>query len=235
MTASTADASSPPPAHRRTVSRRDIFAWTLLTIAALLTGLWFAQGLNRRRANHVNQLPVLGELPVFTLTDQSGEPFGSKELYDHVWVANFFFTACPGPCLVMNQRMKELRAALPAGARCVSITIDPQTDQPAVLRRYAARFGGGAPDPSWFLLTGTQEAIYRLAREGFRLAAAGPAETDPADRSTASFAEFLHSTRFALVDGQGKLRGYYESTEVAELQRLRTDVVRLSMQPQNQP
>ena len=123
----------------------------------------------------------------------------------------------------MTQRMAEMRRQLSPSIRFASITVDPQTDQPPVLSRYAARFGVAAGDDGWLFLTGSQESIYRLAREGFHLAASGPAEVDFRAPDAAPLAAFLHSTRFALVDRDGRLRGIYDSVDENDLRRLAAD------------
>ena len=125
----------------------------------------------------------------------------------------------------MTQRMAQLHRSLPDRVRFVSITIDPLTDQPAVLTRYAARFGVASDDQTWLFLTGDQESIYRLAREGFHLAASGPGAPDFKGPDATPLAAFLHSTRFALVDGSGRVRGIYDSTDEDDLRRLSADVL----------
>ena len=169
-------------------------------------------------------LPVLGELPAFQLTERSGRRVSADDLRGRIWIADFFFTNCPGPCLAMTQRMAEMRRQLPPTVRFVSITVDPQTDQPPVLTRYATRFGVAANDDGWLFLTGSQEGIYRLAREGFHLAASGPAEVDFQAPDAAPLAAFLHSTRLALVDRSNRLRGLYDSANENDLRRLTADV-----------
>jgi protein SCO1/2 len=147
-------------------------------------------------------------VPEFSLIDKNGEPVTLADLKGHVWVANFFFTSCPtGQCPAMNSRMAKIQRALPerADAKLVSITVDPSNDSPAVLTEYAKTFH--ARDDRWIFLTGDKEAIIRLSKEGFKL----PAGEDPND----------HSLRLALVDRDGRIRGYYNSTDdksVAELQ-----------------
>ena len=80
-------------------------------------------------------------VPPFTLTERSGQPFDSTAaLKGKIWLANFFFTACPGPCLNMNGRMQELQQSLlrdHADVRLVSFSIAPEADTPEVLRKYA--------------------------------------------------------------------------------------------------
>lgn len=49
------------------------------------------------------------QVPAFTLTERNGQPFDSKALAGKIWLADFFFTACPGPCLVMNGKMELIQ------------------------------------------------------------------------------------------------------------------------------
>ncbi len=61
---------------------------------------------------------------------------------------------------------------------------------------------------------------YRHIREGFHLAVQGNDEDRPGW-------EVTHSPRFCLVDPKGRIRGYYESSNPKDLERLREDVKRL--------
>lgn len=80
-------------------------------------------------------LPKHFELPQFTLTERGGQPFGSASLRGKVWVADFFFTSCPGTCLMLSKRMKEIHGALAKeqNVRFVSISTDPANDTPEVM------------------------------------------------------------------------------------------------------
>ena len=205
--------------------RRPNFSRQMFRVAAACVCLALAAtAIFRGRSSAASKLPVLGELPAFQLIERSGRRVDAGELRGHVWIADFFFTNCPGPCLTMTRRMAEMRRQLPPSVRFASITVDPQTDQPPVLSRYAARFGVADGDDGWLFLTGGQESIYRLAREGFHLAASGPAEVDFRTPDAAPLAAFLHSTRFALVDRDGRLRGIYDSVDENDLRRLAADV-----------
>ena len=153
-----------------------------------------------------DQFPTF--VPDFSLIDQRGQSVTLAYLRGQVWVANFFFTSCPAQCPAMNLRMGQIQRALPDGAaaKLVSITVDPEKDSPEVLAEYAATFSG--KDERWLFLTGDKEAIIRLAIEGFKLSAGD----DPN----------IHSTKLVLVDGDRRIRGYYNSTDeksVAELQK----------------
>ena len=169
-------------------------------------------------------LPVFGVLPPFQLLERSGETVRSADLRSHLWVADFFFSACPGPCLLMNKQMEALHRTLPKDVRCVSITVDPKADQPPSLRRYAEKFGVADDDAGWLFLTGKQETIYRLAREGFHLAASGPEVSDLEEQDRTPLVAYIHSTRFALVDVDGRVRGIYDSTNPEEVRRLVSDI-----------
>jgi cytochrome oxidase Cu insertion factor (SCO1/SenC/PrrC family) len=77
-------------------------------------------------------LPVYGAVPDFSLTSQSGQPFSSRALDGKIWVANFLFTSCPGPCPRMSWQMRRLALDLRdlPQVRFVSFTVDPERDTP---------------------------------------------------------------------------------------------------------
>lgn len=166
-------------------------------------------------------LPKLWPLSDFQLTERSGKPVTLSALKGKVWVADLFYATCPGPCPMLSTRMSELQRALgpDPGVRQVSITSDPESDTPEVLREYAQRYG--ATD-RWLFLTGPKPAIYALANEGFKL---GLAE-DPKAREP-----ITHSTKLALIDRQGTVRGFYDGLG-GDLKRLVADIQRLKAEPQ---
>jgi protein SCO1/2 len=151
----------------------------------------------------------------FTLTSQSGEPFvSSAELAGKVWIADFIFTTCTGPCPRMSAWMARIQEDLAdiGNLRLVSFTVDPENDTPEVLAEYAERYQ--AEPGRWFLLTGAQEALHELKRDRFLLG--------DVDLS------LNHSTRFALVDAEGVVRGYYRSAETEQMEKLMADTRRLA-------
>src|SRR6266567_1856858 len=101
----------------------------ILAVAAVLSRVEPARG--RTRA-----LPVIGQVGDFTLTNQAGRTVTLADLRGHVWVADIIFTSCAGPCPRMTKQMKALQDGLPSGsdARLVTLTTDPNTDTPAVLK-----------------------------------------------------------------------------------------------------
>jgi protein SCO1/2 len=137
-------------------------------------------------------------------------------------VADFIFTRCGGACPAMTARMARLRRELPDDVRFVSFTVDPATDTPEVLARYAANFKA---DTRWRFVTGPQKDLYALSTDGFKLAAMEipPSEQKPGEGD----GPFLHSSKFVLVDRAGEIRGYYDSTDEDDMKDLRADVGRL--------
>jgi protein SCO1/2 len=164
-----------------------------------------------------SSLPELGHVPDFTLTDQNGKAFSSDALKGKVWVADFIFTTCNGPCPRMSAQMRHLQNALVKksgtlnSVRLVSITVDPRHDTPQALLEYSGRFRSDAR--IWTFLTGPEESIRKLSVDTFHVNTA----TDLLE----------HSTRFVLVDGKARIRGYYESTDAMTPGQLSEDIEQL--------
>ena len=163
------------------------------------------------------ELPVLGDIPEFQLTAQDGQPFDSKRLTGHIWVADFIYTTCTGPCPMMTTHMRRLQDStsdIPT-VLMVSFTVDPVHDTPRVLTQYAARY---KQDPSrWFFLTGEVEKLNDLGLHAFKL--------NTVDGS------LTHSTRFVLIDRQRRIRGFYMSDEDGFQQALTNDLRQLQSEP----
>ncbi len=158
-------------------------------------------------------LLVYGQVPDFQLISQTGEPFDRKALDGKIWVADFIFTHCTGPCPRMSAQMRRVQAAVAGlpGVRLVSFSVDPERDTPPVLAEYAARYH--AQPGRWFFLTGDPKTLDSLDRRAFMLG-----NVD---------GTLQHSTRFVLVDRQGKIRGYYGTSEDSPVRQLTTDLTRL--------
>lgn len=163
-----------------------------------------------------------GAVADFALTERSGRTVQRADLLGRVWVAAFTFTRCAGPCAQVSGNMARLQQELAGQADVVlvSLTVDPDYDTPKVLQDYATRYGA---DPQrWLFLTGPQEAVYRLIRDSFRLGVeqtAGPSRT-PGN-------EVLHSTKLAVVDRRGHLRGYFDGRMVDDEGKPAADLPRL--------
>ena len=160
-------------------------------------------------------LPVLYPVPPFTLTDSSGNDFSREALDGKIWVIDFFFTSCAGPCPIMSSAISDLAKSFHEkdSVKFVSVTVDPDTDVPERLHAYGKQYG--ANFDQWHFLTGPIEKINSLARDGFKLGSGGQPT--------------LHSQRFVLVDTQGNVRAYYngtDPTDVAKLKRAIDDMLK---------
>lgn len=149
------------------------------------------------------ELPRLFPVPDTQLVDESGSPVRLGEMKGNVTVYDFIFTSCTGTCPIMTNNMRALtpRVAKDAPVRFVSISVDPERDTPAVLAAYAKRQRN---DPRWTFLTGTRADIVKLSVQGFKLAAGDPAPGGE---------PLLHSSKFAVADKNGIIRGYYDAAD----------------------
>jgi protein SCO1/2 len=200
------------PARRR-------FLWLALVFALLAVML--AAGLRLPKLPSFlprPPLPVLGQVPSFALTNRDGRPVTLATLAGRPWIADFIFTRCAASCPMMTARLARLGKELPAGepVRRVSFTVDSEHDTPEVLAHYADSFQ--AP-PDWLFLTGPEADLQRLSRQGFKLAL-----DIPQGDAGSTVEPILHSTRFVLVDGQGRIRGYYNGEDEEAMKKLLRDL-----------
>jgi protein SCO1 len=156
---------------------------------------------------HQRELPVLGQVAGFTLTNQNGLATTLADFTNHVWVADIIFTRCAGPCPRMTAQMKSLQDSLPptSETKLVTLTTDPDYDTPSVMKRYGERFN--ADFNRWTFLTGTKAEIAGLAGDSLKLSAV---PVKPEDRKNDADL-FIHTTIFVIVDGHAQLRGIFET------------------------
>lgn len=201
------------------------WAWALVAflVAGVVTMALWTRHMSRdtpvANAERVRErLESFGNVPPFSLTERSGKKIQASDLAGKVWIADFIYTHCTDTCPLQSAEMKRLqdRFAKAADLRLVSITVDPKRDTPAVLSRYADRYG--ADSERWLFLTGAEKTIHSLAEDGFHLPAEEIAVPAPGSSGT-----HLHSLRFALVDRGGAIRGYYDASEKEALDRLAHD------------
>ena len=161
-----------------------------------------------------SSLPVYYDVPEFQLTAQDGQPFDSKVLAGKIWVADFIYTTCPGPCPRMTSQMHEVQNAIlkMPDVKLVSFTVDPARDTPQVLADYAKIHGASAEH--WYFLTGPPSTLQKLDRDTFKLG-----NVD---------ATLEHSTRFVLVDRQSRIRGYYDTSESGAIRKLIDNIYALA-------
>jgi protein SCO1/2 len=161
-----------------------------------------------------SSLDDYGTVPEFTLTAQDGQTFSSRALQGKIWVADFIYTTCSGPCPRMTSQMREVQDAIVKlpDVKLVSFTVDPARDTPPVLADYAKTHG--ASFEHWYFLTGPPATLQKLDRDAFKLGNVdGTLE---------------HSTRFVLLDRQSHIRGYYDTSESSVIPRLISGIYELA-------
>jgi protein SCO1/2 len=105
------------------------------------------------------------------LIDQDGRKvrFYTDVLKGKTVIVNAFFTTCTSVCPPMNRNMEKIQEAL--GERVgkdvflVSISVDPETDTPPVIKEYSKKFHARE---GWMFLTGKKEnvdwALYKVGQ-----------------------------------------------------------------------
>ncbi len=159
----------------------------------------------------------------FSLRNQHGDLVTNATLAGKIYVANFFFTRCPGICPKMATNFLRVQTAFASDddVRLVSHSVMPDSDTPEVLQNYAAEHGVTAG--KWHLLTGDKQSIYSLARRSYF------AEKLLGFRKDTS--EFLHTENMLLIDRHGRIRGIYNATLPVDADRAIDDIRLLKREP----
>jgi enediyne biosynthesis protein E4 len=168
---------------------------------------------------------VLATLSEFTLENEHGGVTSLGDLHGTVWVADFIFTRCAGTCPAITHRMKELGQDLASSpslrdVKLVSFSVDPDFDQPGVLREYARTVGA---DPArWTFLTGTRDAMRGIVRDGFK--------QPVSDRDEAKM-PIVHSQNFLVIDRAGRVRAAYDALAEGSRTDLRATIASVVAEP----
>jgi len=183
-------------------------------LALLVAAVWLPARLRPRAP----ELPVYAVLPSFALTDQAGAPFGRERLLGAPTIVNFIFTSCPTICPLLTRKMHTLQDwSAGSAVRLVSFSVDPETDTPPVLRAYGEKHG--ADFARWTFVTGDREAVDSAVVAGFKVALE---RLKPGATQAPDIWEIVHGERFVLVDGEGRIRGYYDALD-DDMRRLVSD------------
>ena len=165
-------------------------------------------------------LPVLStashRIDDFELVDQAGRTTNLRTWENRIVVAHVFFTSCPSICPKMIYQLKRVQSYAEVPNLLISsFTVDPHRDSSGRLQQYAAQWRIGK---NWQLLTGDKKLLYRLARKSLLLTATD-GDGGPDD--------FIHSELLVLVDTKKRIRGFYEGTDEASVNRLVHDIRKL--------
>ncbi|WP_413380803.1 SCO family protein [Alkalihalobacillus sp. 1P02AB] len=151
----------------------------------------------------------------FEYVNQNGEVVSLEDLKGHYWLADMVFTACPTVCPIMTPNMRDIQDYAieeDIELKFISFTIDPENDTVDHLKAYTQ--GMKFNDDYWSFLTGyTIEEITQFAKESFR----SPVQKMEDD--------FVHSTRFFLVNPEGQVIKSYDGMAV-DLTDIKRDIQR---------
>lgn len=150
----------------------------------------------------------------FTLINQNGKTITQADYDGAIYIADFFFTTCPTICPIMTKNMAEIQnRTTNEDVRLLSHSVTPDIDSVAQLKKYAIE--KGIDDRKWNLVTGDKKQIYELARKSY-LAVKTDGDGGPFD--------MIHTENFILVDKEKRIRGFYDGTQMEEIDRLMQDL-----------
>ncbi len=133
--------------------------------------------------------PVRGQSPEFSLSRESGAPFGGKDLANKVWVAGRF-TDDASPSMAQMHTLARRMRKLGDAFMLISVAVDPARDTVPALAEYAKKHQNNPR--RWAMLTGPLDELKRV-RSGLMM--------DPSRMAT---------DPLVLIDGHGRIRGVYD-------------------------
>lgn len=163
---------------------------------------------------------IYHKIPDFSFTNQYEQTITKAQFPNKILIVDFFFTSCPSICPSMSEQLARVQNQLIRDDRVVivSYSIDPTRDTPEKLKAYAEDYG--AIPGKWQFLTGNKEEIYELALAGYKMSALPEGGDENHDG-------FVHTDRFALIDPNWNIRGYYKGTSENEVNIMLGDVLLL--------
>jgi protein SCO1/2 len=172
-------------------------------------------------------VPVLGQLPEFTLLNQEGLPFGSGQLLGKVWIANFMHTSCGDKCRQLDRSLSLLADRLSRTTYCddvalVSFSMDPCHDTPPILQAFAQRSDLAGKR---IYLTASVDLMRKISSGGFMLPVAADTQAGP----------IIETDLLVLLDRSGQIRGFYEGSAEESLKSLEENLQRVISEPFTNP
>ncbi|QVY65862.1 SCO family protein [Polaribacter sp. Q13] len=168
-----------------------------------------------------DELKSFHTIPEFSLTDQDGENITQKTFENKIYVADFFFTTCPGICPMMTKNMTLVQDAFKddTSVLMLSHSVTPSIDSVAQLKKYAIDKNIGE---NWHLVTGDKKEIYDLGRQSYFV------EEDLGEPK--GIDDFLHTENFILIDKQKHIRGIYNGLNKNSVKQLIADIKTLQLE-----
>jgi protein SCO1/2 len=141
----------------------------------------------------------------FKFINQNGKTISQEDYKDKIYVADFFFTTCPTICPIMTDNLVWLQDKIKnmPDVMFLSHSVTPDIDSVSVLKKYAIE--KGVIDSKWNLVTGNKKDIYYIARKSYLAVETGNPE---------ELYDMVHTENFVLVDKKGRIRGFYDGTNL---------------------
>jgi protein SCO1/2 len=155
-------------------------------------------------------------IPAFQFINQEGKMVTEKTFAGKIYVADFFFTSCPGICKRLTTNLSLVQTAFKNDEQVLllSHSVTPETDDTARLQQYAKAFG--VIKNKWYLVTGKRDEIYVIARNAYY------ADEDMGMQKNSN--DFLHTENVLLIDKHRRIRGVYKGTSVKDINDLIADI-----------
>jgi protein SCO1/2 len=159
-----------------------------------------------------NDYNTIHTIPDFKFINQDGEEVTNATYKGKIYVADFFFTSCPGICPRLAKNMRTLQEAFKNDndVLLLSHTVTPEKDSVPVLKEYAIE--NKINSKKWNLVTGDKKEIYDIARKAYF--------ADEDFVKTQDESAFIHTENFVLIDKKGRIRGVYNGTLAVEIERI---------------
>ncbi len=156
------------------------------------------------------------KIPEFSFINQNEEEVNNSTFKGKIYIADFFFTSCPGICPKLTKNMQAIQEAYKKkhDIMLLSHTVMPWRDSIPLLKKYAEKYHVNSE--KWHLVTGDKDELYDIARKGYF--------ADEDFTKTQDESNFIHTENFILVDKQGYIRGVYNGTLPVDVERLKRHV-----------
>jgi protein SCO1/2 len=168
-------------------------------------------------------LPIIGDdqnhhVSPFSFVNQDGKTITDADVKGKIYVVEYFYATCKGICPKMNENLAKVYAAFKGNhnVMILSHTVDPLKDSVKALKAYSMRFDADANQ--WFFLTGDKKQLYDMARYSYLINA-----EDTANGVTITD-DFIHDKHYTLVDGHGRVRGFYDGLIMSDVNKLIADI-----------
>ncbi|HYV93616.1 MAG TPA: SCO family protein [Chitinophagales bacterium] len=190
----------------------------LLIILVIPLGFYFYY---KKKIDAIPKIATYWDAPSFKYATQNGDSLSSDSLKGKVYVADFIFTNCESVCPNLSKTMAQLQQNFidNGDVKLVSFSIDPARDSIQALKDYAGRYG--AIRGKWYFLRGDTTTIWNTVEKGFKVS------VGYAHDNTGTGYSFTHSEKLVLVDEKGKVRGFYNGLDKAEMDSLYNGIASL--------